>query len=192
MEQAQLETWSGAPPRPAPPAQSNEYLLSAFGNIERGEVYTIARSWLVLAASGVVLAAGLLLIYLPGGRRPAAILAAGLLLAASGAVFPEPAWLVAQAAGLGVVLALVAALLAGGVTRSPAAALPRSPRPVGESSAALSRTQAAAPALVGSTSRHQLPLPAAAPLSAPSSPAAPSSAPLLPVPPSPAPPDPAP
>ena len=92
-------------------------MFSAFGNIDQGSLYTAARAWIVLVASGAALVAGLLLIYIPLIRHPATLLAAALALLAVGVLYPEPAWLVAQAAGLGLALVLVAALLARGLPR---------------------------------------------------------------------------
>jgi hypothetical protein len=78
-------------------------------------LYTCGRSFIVLTASGAALLAGLLLIYLPVSRHPASLLTATILLLAFGLIYPEPALLAAQAAVLGLVLALVAGLLAYGV-----------------------------------------------------------------------------
>ena len=107
----------GAPRAAAVPAETNDYLFSTFGNVERAAVHTASRSWIVLLASGAALAAGLVLIYLPGSRRPAALWTAAVALAVLGLLYPEPAWLAAQAAGLGLLLALAAALLARGAAR---------------------------------------------------------------------------
>ncbi len=117
LDQAQLEDWVGAPRAAAVPAETNDYLFSTFGDVQRATLYTANRSWIVLLASGAALAAGLLLIYLPGSRRPAALWTAAVALAALGVLYPEPAWLAAQAAGLGLLLALAAALLARGAAR---------------------------------------------------------------------------
>jgi hypothetical protein len=117
LDQAQLEHWIGAPPRAAPTGQVNEYLFSAFGDVDRCVVHTAGRSWIVLAASGAALLAGLLLIYVRRLRHPATLLSAAVLLLAAGMVYPEPAALAAQAAVLGLVLALAAAILARGLAR---------------------------------------------------------------------------
>jgi hypothetical protein len=118
LDQAQLETWVGARPCPVPlPATANCYLFSTLGSVEHCELRTAGRSAIVLWASGAALLAGLLLIYLPVARHPATLLAATLLLAALGIMYPEPALLAAQAAGLGVLLALLAGLLFYGVGR---------------------------------------------------------------------------
>ena len=66
----------------------------------------------MLSASGTALIVGLLLIYVPVTRHPAALLVAGAALATLGVLYPEPACLAAQASSLGLMLALVAALLA--------------------------------------------------------------------------------
>ena len=71
----------------------------------------------MLVASGAALLAGLLLIYIPLIRHPATLLAAALVLLGVGILYPEPALLVAQAAGLGLALALLAALFARGLPR---------------------------------------------------------------------------
>ncbi len=118
LDQAQLETWVGARPCPTPlPATANCYLFSTLGSVEHCELRTAGRSAIVLWASGAALLAGLLLIYFPVARHPATLLAATLLLAALGIMYPEPALLAAQAAGLGVLLALLAGLLFYGVGR---------------------------------------------------------------------------
>jgi hypothetical protein len=96
-----------------PPAQSvasaaNTYLFSTVGGAEPLEVYTISRARLVLLASLPLLLVGLALIYFPAARHPAALLVAAVALAAFGAIDPDSALLVAQAAALGLLLALVA------------------------------------------------------------------------------------
>ncbi len=91
LDQSQLENWVGVRPRAAPAGQVNEYLFSAFGNVDRCVVHTAGRSWIVLAASGAALLAGLLLIYVRRLSHPAVLLSATVLLAAAGMVYPEPA-----------------------------------------------------------------------------------------------------
>jgi hypothetical protein len=117
LDQTQLESWVGGPHRTATPADCNCYLFSSFGAIDHGKLHTAGRSWIVLLASGAALIAGLLLLYVPRSRHPAALLLAAVLLAAVGLLYPEPAWLLAQAAGLGLALTLLAALLARGIVR---------------------------------------------------------------------------
>lgn len=107
--QAALEAWCGASTELPPPAGMNEYLYSAAEAPPALELRTASRAMMVLAASGVMLALGLAVIYLPGLRRPGAALAACAGLAA--AVFGQPAttFLAAQAALLGLALTLLAA-----------------------------------------------------------------------------------
>jgi hypothetical protein len=111
LNQSQLENWVGLR-QPTPlPEQSNEYLFSAFGNIDHCDLYTAGRAWIVLLASGTALLAGLLLIRVRRLRHPAALLSAAVLLLAADVLYPEAAGLVAQAAVLGLALALLAAVL---------------------------------------------------------------------------------
>jgi len=113
LDQAQLEEWVGLPPaeRDLAAGGVNEYLFSTLGSINDAELRTASRSLIVLAASGAVLLAGLLLIYWPKARHPASLLVATVALAGVLVWMPEPALLAAQAAVLGLVLALVAGLL---------------------------------------------------------------------------------
>lgn len=118
MDQSQLEAWVGlthtsaaAASAPRCPPGVNCYLYSSLGNVNHCELRTVGRSTLVLAASGLALLVGLLLIYLPALRHPAGLLAAAVLLAALGILYPEIAILGGQAAGVGLVLALSAAML---------------------------------------------------------------------------------
>ena len=111
VDQTQLETWSGASPSNRLPNGANVYLFSAIGNVKEASVQTAGRTWLVLWASGGVLAIGLLLIYIPRIRHPATLFAAGVALAAAGWIAPEPALILAQAAAAGLALAILAWLL---------------------------------------------------------------------------------
>ncbi|MGA2067221.1 MAG: hypothetical protein ABSG86_19775 [Thermoguttaceae bacterium] len=113
LDQAQLEDWVGLPhaERGLAAGGVNDYLFSTLGTVEVAELRTASRSMIVLAASGAALLAGLLLIYLPKTRHPASVLVATVALAAAAVWWPEPALLAAEAAVLGLVLALVAGLL---------------------------------------------------------------------------------
>jgi hypothetical protein len=106
-----LESWCGATPGTALPEKANRYLFSTAGEPTRCELVTAGRSTILLIASGIVLAAGLLLIYVPWVRHPACLLLAAVALAFATLVAPGPAVLVAQAGSLGLVLALVALML---------------------------------------------------------------------------------
>ena len=117
LDQAQLESWVGVAPSGALPESSSVYLFSTLGNVDRAELRTAGRSWIVLFASGAALLVGLLLIYVPLARHPAVLLVWALALLGAGVIAPEPTLLFAQAASLGLVLALVAGLLDRTVAR---------------------------------------------------------------------------
>jgi hypothetical protein len=111
LDQARLEAWCGARHLAPVPARTNCYLFSAPGGVESCPVYTANRSLIVLVASGLVLAVGLVLIYVPAARHPAALFTLAVVLAAALVFYPEPALLASQAASLGVVMAAVAGWL---------------------------------------------------------------------------------
>ena len=118
LTQAQLEQWVGvAPAQPQSNAGANRYVFSSLGVIGRGELRTARRSWIVLGASGIALLIGLLLIYVPSTRHTTVLLALGAGLLAAMMLHPEATLLAAQAAALGLTLALAAGLLQYLVTR---------------------------------------------------------------------------
>jgi hypothetical protein len=112
LEQKELEAWIGATPQATPPAGTNRYLFSTFSPPADLAVRTASRKAILLVASGLALSVGLLLIYVPRLRHPAVLLLATVTaLAAAVQWYPGPTVLVAQAASVGVVLALLAGLL---------------------------------------------------------------------------------
>jgi hypothetical protein len=111
MEAWQLEEWSGAERLNDVPESVSRYLFSRPGPVARGELRTANRWLIVLVASSAVLLGGLLLIYVPASRHPAALLAVALVLVGASISYPGPALLASQAAGLGLALALLGALL---------------------------------------------------------------------------------
>jgi hypothetical protein len=124
LEQAELETWSGATQRTPVPKTTNAYLFSSIGDSPQCKFTTAGRSWIVLIASGVALVGGLLLIYVPVSRHPASLFTVAVLLACVGIIYPEPTLLIAQAATLGLALVLLACLLERGVARRRITILP--------------------------------------------------------------------
>ena len=113
-----METWAGAATSDrSSPVGTNRYLFSTMGNVQRCELRTADRFWIVLIASGGALVAGLLLIYVPSSRHPGSLFGASVVLICVGAWFPEPTLLLAQAASLGLALTLMAGLLERGVAR---------------------------------------------------------------------------
>jgi len=117
LEQPQLEAWCGGRHVLEVPADTNRYLFSTLGNVTRCELRTGYRVFIVLAASGAALVFGLLLIYVPAARHPATLLVGAVWLGACAFLYPEATLLVAQAASLGVLLSLVAAVMQRGVVR---------------------------------------------------------------------------
>jgi hypothetical protein len=91
--------------------ETNRYLFSSLGTVNRCELRTADRALVVLTASAAALVIGLLLIYVRGARHPASLLVLAVALAAAAVAWPAPSLLLAQASGLGVVLSLAAAWL---------------------------------------------------------------------------------
>ena len=130
LEQKDLESWvgvaaTGDPVRTAGESDeqfaarerqrassTNRYLFSTVGTVEPLTVSMLSRARLVFLASLPLLLGGLLVIYFPFARHPAMLFALALLLLSASMVDPESALLVAQASSLGLVLAVVAAVMA--------------------------------------------------------------------------------
>jgi hypothetical protein len=93
------------------PDDANEYLFSAVGEAPALQLQTVRRSTLVLIASAAVLAAALILLYLPALRRPGTLTAAAVVVGGLGFAYPETVPVALQAAAVGAVLALAAVLL---------------------------------------------------------------------------------
>ncbi len=131
LDQVELEQWSGASRAEGGSAGASRYLFSSTTPVSRCAFRTAARWSIVLAASSVVLLAGLLLIYVPILRHPAALLVAAVVLATVASLYPGPALLTAEAGSLGLALALVAGLLhrvlgpatGGGLWREPSSSV---------------------------------------------------------------------
>lgn len=179
LEQFELETWSGALHLASVPLGTNRYLYSAFGPINTAELRTAGRAWIVLFASGWVLIVGLVLIYVPAARHPALLVVLAMALMGVYAVWPVAALLVAQAALLGLGLALLAAALQWGLGRAARAAA--APPPPQTTAAALSAAGAAAAGSAGSdTTKTRLPQDAVPPEPRAAEPALGSTAPPSP------------
>ncbi|MBI3838755.1 MAG: hypothetical protein HY288_12590, partial [Planctomycetia bacterium] len=135
LEQRELESWvgtvssgavtSGDSPRVAGETEeqfaarerqrvgsTNRYLFSTVGTVEPLEVYSLTRARLVFLASLPLLLGGLLVIYFPSARHPAVLFALALFILSASLVDPESAVLLAQASSLGLVLTVVAAVMA--------------------------------------------------------------------------------
>lgn len=111
-ETVDLEFWSGSQVREEPlPPSLNAYLFSGMALPENLEILTISRVELILYGSGVILALGLMWIYIPALRRAAWLFAVFVLVLAASAAWPDLALLFVQAGVLGVLLVLLAAAL---------------------------------------------------------------------------------
>jgi hypothetical protein len=88
--------------------QTNRYLYSTSGPATVIEFQTLSRSWIVLIASGTVIALGALLIYAPATRRPVVLLVTAVILLGTAVWSPSAAILGAQAAAVGLLLAIAA------------------------------------------------------------------------------------
>lgn len=111
-ETADLEFWSGSREREEPLPQSlNGYLFSGRSLPEVLDVATISRVELLLLGSGVVLALGLMWIYVPALRRAGWLFVVFIATLAASATWPDLALLFVQAGVLGVLLVLLAAVL---------------------------------------------------------------------------------
>ena len=102
----------------------NGYLFSSLRWNDTCEVFTVGRSTIVFVASAATLLAGLALIYLRPARHPVVLLAAAVLLGGGAALQPEAALLAAQAAVLGLALALLALVLRQWLSAERAVAMP--------------------------------------------------------------------
>lgn len=119
MEQADLEQWTRAgSERPVPnPKGTSRYLFSTFGPAQSVELVTASRTWIVGAASGLALLIGLVVIYIPVARHPLFGLILVIAIVGTAVVWPGVSLLAAQAAGMGMVLSLLGAILYRGVAR---------------------------------------------------------------------------
>lgn len=117
MDQSQLETWVGVAGETFSSAGVNCYLFSSVGEVKSCRLRTASRTSIVLFSSGGALVIGLMLIFFPASRHPGVLLSAAIVLFAAGLIYPGPALLAAQAAGLGLALTLLAGLLQRSVAR---------------------------------------------------------------------------
>ncbi|HVW36833.1 MAG TPA: hypothetical protein VHB99_05995, partial [Pirellulales bacterium] len=98
-------------------SSTNEYLFSSIEIGGAQHVRTASRSSLVLIGSGLVLLAGLALIYAPALRHPALLFVAALAIFSGALVYPDVTLLWLQAAVAGALLTGVAGLLERNVSR---------------------------------------------------------------------------
>jgi hypothetical protein len=111
MAQTELENWVGASAQLAPVASDNQYLFSSLAPLSSIEIVTAPRWLIVLAASSAVLTIVLVWVYIPVAQRGWIMAALALSIGGLAIAFPAPALLLAQAAGLGVVVAMISVLI---------------------------------------------------------------------------------
>ncbi len=145
LDQPDLDAWTGATTSSTTPQRDNIYLFSTLGNPRVAQVRTAGRTWIVLWASGIALVVGLLLIYVPASRHPAALLVLCLVLLTAGLVAPEPTLLFAQAASLGLAMTLVAGMLERRVVARRRRTITRVEPPSGRPDSGSTRTPIAQP-----------------------------------------------
>lgn len=114
--QAEMETWVGGSQQQPPAEGVNQYVFSTFGRSQpvweiTAGVRTASRRTMVLCASGCFLVMGLIVLYFPQVRHPAALLVLAGVLGAGGFLYPNLALAAVQAAMLGVGLVVLAMLL---------------------------------------------------------------------------------
>ena len=117
LDQAELEKWSGAMTAEPVPDATNRYLFSAMGSPMKICATSAARWQIVLVSAAAALGVGLLLLYVPLGRKAGTLLAIGIVMLALSASMPDAAVLFAQAAMLGLGLVVLAGLLRQSMAR---------------------------------------------------------------------------
>ncbi len=108
--QEQLESWIGASHQDPLPRDVNEYLFSTLGATPPLALTVASRRILLGGGAGAALLFGLALLHVRVLRRPEALLAIALVLAALALALPEAALLLAQASVVGLVVAWAVAL----------------------------------------------------------------------------------
>jgi len=124
LDTGDLQRWAGALERAEPTAAENRYLFSYHREAPddaTGVLRIVERRTAVLVCSGLMLALGLALLYLPIMRSAASLLALSVLGVAAGAVYPHVFLLVGQAGLLGLLLAGLAAVISAVLYRPQAA-----------------------------------------------------------------------
>ncbi len=109
--QQQLEDWVGASEQPAPAEAQNQYLFTGLLPVASIELVTGPRWLIVLAASAAVLALVTAWLYVPVARRNWILAISVGLIAAAAIAYPTAALLLAQASAIGLVFAILSAVL---------------------------------------------------------------------------------
>jgi len=128
-----------------PPLASGRAVYSGVGPPGRATLWLVPTWFLVLAASGAALAAGLALAYVPLLRRPLFVVPLAAAAGLTATAVPDAGTLVAQAAVPGAVLAILAWLLRAWLDRDPSAAVSLA---LGPSGSSLTREAAPPPSVL--------------------------------------------
>ena len=149
----------GGSARMLPPLAESSFVYSGVGSPGTATAWLVPQWCVVLLASGLTLAAGLVVTYRVGWRRPRVLVAAVATVGLAAAAAPELAPLVAQAALPGMSLAILAWVLKAIVDR-PSTGGTRGSVPLASASS-LARPRLSAPSLIvgaaveqGSTATH--------------------------------------
>jgi hypothetical protein len=142
-----------------PPLAESSFVYSGVGSPGTATAWLVPQWCVVLLASGLTLAAGLVVTYRVGWRRPRVLVAAVAAVGLAAAAAPELAPLAAQAALPGMALAILAWVLKAIVDR-PSTGGTRGSVPLASASS-LARPRLSAPSLIvgaaveqGSTATH--------------------------------------
>ncbi len=121
LVQEELELWIGSAEQQElqDTSDTNRYLFSSFNPRRQCEIYVLNRGEIVLYSSGTVLLVGLALIYFTWLRQIGVLFSLAVLLVSLLLYQPTPALLVLQASILGILLALMSAILARILYREP-------------------------------------------------------------------------
>ena len=111
LDQDALEQWIGGTREDPVPEGMNRYLFTTPGAMDRLELTIVSRTSILLAFSGVALAIGLAMIYVPLLRHPAWLFPAGIATITTGLLVPDWAILFAQAAVGGILLTILASAI---------------------------------------------------------------------------------
>jgi hypothetical protein len=115
--QEELEAWSGATTRSGTLPPQSEYLFTGLAPMSTMQFVTAPRWLIVLVASAMPLGLVLGYLHVPALRRPWGLTALALVLAGLALSFPAAALLLAQASALGLLLVVLATVIARLVVR---------------------------------------------------------------------------
>ena len=109
LNQEQLENWMSASRQDPLPAGASAHLFGTLSQSPRLSLVVASRRLTLIVASGLALAVGLLLIYVPALRAPQTLLMTAVVLVGVSLAFPDAALLLGRAALLG--LAVTASVI---------------------------------------------------------------------------------